>query len=141
MNRREALAITAALAAAVTTTATAADHSHHHGAANAPLLDATAQCMAKGEACLAHCLVLLGQGDKAMGECATAVNQMLAACTALNKLAAQGSRLVKSMAGVAREACSECEAACRKHAEKHAECKACLDACVECGKQCKAAIA
>lgn len=118
------------------------DHAHHmhHAAVDnlQALIEATGTCINKGELCLAHCLVLLGDGDKAMAECAKSVNQMLVACRALNGLAAQGSRLTAAQAKIALDACSECEKACKKHADKHAECKACLEACIECGKQCKA---
>jgi Cys-rich four helix bundle protein (predicted Tat secretion target) len=144
MDRREALASAGAIALAVLTTSASAqqhDHAHHHHGAGLPsqaLIDATSNCIAKGETCLAHCLVLLGDGDKAMAECARSVNQMLASCDALQKLATQGSRLVGAMAAVALDACTECEKACKKHADKHAECKACMEACGECIKQCKA---
>ncbi len=144
MDRREAITTAGVLAlAALAGTARAQEHTHDHhdhggGAKSQALIDATGSCIAKGEACLAHCLVLMGDGDKAMAECAKAVNQMLATCGALQNLAAQGSRLTGAMAGVALEACTECEKACKKHADKHAECKACMESCAECAKQCKA---
>jgi len=145
MERREMLGTLGALAlagvAAHTTTASAAeDHSHHHsgGAKYQPLINATGDCVAKGEICLAHCLILMGDGDKSMAGCAKAVNQMLALCGALQKLAAQSAPQTKALAKVALEACSECEKECKKHADKHAECKACRESCLECIKQCKA---
>jgi Cys-rich four helix bundle protein (predicted Tat secretion target) len=115
-------------------------HHHHHHAASGPsaLTTAAADCLSKGEACLAHCLVLLGQGDKQMAGCAQSVNQMLAICNALHKLSAQNASQLKAMARLAASVCDECEKECRKHADKHAECKACADGCVECSKQCKA---
>ena len=105
------------------------------------LIAAAGDCVAKGNACLAHCLVLLGEGDKSLADCAKSVNQMLPLCGALQTLAAQGSQYVVGLAKVALESCSECEKACRKHADKHTECKACMEACVECAKQCKAVLA
>lgn len=144
MDRREAMTTVGALTlAALSTAAMAEDHNHdHHGHGSAtkfqPLISSAADCLAKGESCLAHCLVLLGDGDKAMAECAKSVNQMLAVCGALEKLAAQGSHWVGAMAKVALDVCTECGRACKKHADKHAECKACMDACAECAKQCKA---
>lgn len=118
------------------------NHDHHHVASGAAkhqaIIDAAGACVAKGQACLAHCLVLLGAGDKSVGDCAQAVNQMLATCGALQNLAAQASPLVGSMAKVALAACKECQKACRPHAAKHVECKACMESCAECIKQCEA---
>ncbi len=146
MERREMLGAIGALAlAGLAADGLAADHAHHHehggGAKYKALIAATGDCVARGEACLAHCLVLLGDGDKAMADCAKAVNQMLALCGALQNLAAQGSKLVPGLARVALDACTECEKECKKHEDKHAECKACRESCTECIKQCKAVTA
>lgn len=97
-----------------------------------------ADCLVKGETCLAHCIELMGQGDKEMAGCAASVNQMLAMCTALQKVSVQNGSQLKSLARAVAAACDDCEKECRKHASKHAECKACGEACVECAKQCKA---
>lgn len=143
MNRRDSLiGAGAALFAAVQTSALAAeavhDHSHmHHEAPLQGLLTATADCVVKAQSCLAHCLVLLGDGDKVMAECAKTVNQTIAMCSALQALAAQQSKLVPAMAKLTLEACQICEKECRKH-EKHAECKACAESCAACAKECKA---
>ena len=143
MDRRELLqsAVAFTFVAAATSAIAADDHSHHQHGAGAkyqPLIDATGACIAKGEVCLAHCLTLLGDGDKSMAGCAKAVNQMLALCSALQKLAAQNAPQAKALAKVALEGCTECEKECKKHADKHAECKACAESCAECIKQCKA---
>lgn len=141
MERREMLKTVGALAAAgMAAQALAADHDHHHhhdGKFDA-LIASTGDCIAKGELCLAHCLTLLGNGDKAMAECAKSVNQMLAMCTALQKLAAQDAPATKALAKVTLDVCVDCEKACKKHADKHMECKACAEACTDCIKQCKA---
>ncbi|RIX44732.1 MAG: four-helix bundle copper-binding protein [Rhodocyclales bacterium GT-UBC] len=143
MERRDAMkALAASVAAAVSGAALAAEHDHHHDHAtatkqNAGLIAASADCLKTGEACLAHCLYLLGTGDKEMAECAKSVNELLASCTALMKLAGQDSRYVPAFAKVAAEVCANCEKACRKHAERHAECKACADSCAACVKECK----
>lgn len=123
------------------------DHSHHDHAAHAAaglhqaVLKAAGDCIQTGQACLAHCLILLGNGDKAMAGCAKSVSQMLALCSALQSLSNQQSRLTPALAKVALDACTECEKECRKHADKHAECKACADSCVDCIKACKAVAA
>ncbi|MEX8517407.1 MAG: four-helix bundle copper-binding protein [Leptothrix sp. (in: b-proteobacteria)] len=137
---------TAAALTALAGAAMAADdpHAHHHmhGAGkNQELIATASDCLTKGEACLAHCLVLLGDGDKEMAACARSVNQMLAICTALHKVAVQDGTMLPALAKVAAQTCDACEKECRKHADKHAECKACADSCVACLKQCKAVAA
>jgi Cys-rich four helix bundle protein (predicted Tat secretion target) len=151
MDRRNLMAGGAALAlTALSQTSRAADdpHAHHHGhgtgagaAVHAALVKASADCVVKGQACLAHCLVLLADGDKAMAACAQSVNQMLAMCGALQSLAGQTSKYTPALARVVLDVCVDCEKECKKHADKHAECKACADACTECIKACKAATA
>ena len=141
MKRREAMAASGTLLMAALSSATLAqtmDHAHMHGGPNQTLIAAATYCVVKGQACLAHCLVLLADGDKAMASCAKAVNQMLAVCGALQNLAAQQSALLPALAKVALDACQLCEKECRQHEKKHAECKACMDSCMECAKQCKA---
>jgi Cys-rich four helix bundle protein (predicted Tat secretion target) len=144
MKRREAMVGTGAFALAAISSASLAqksdaahDHAHMHGGTNSALIAAAADCVIKGQACLAHCLELLADGDKAMAACAKSVNQMLAVCAALQNLAAQQSALLPAMAKVALQACQQCEKECRIHEKKHAECKACMESCAQCAKQCK----
>ncbi|WP_412478244.1 Csp1 family four helix bundle copper storage protein [Azonexus sp. IMCC34839] len=142
MERRDMLkTVAAAVAGAISSSAMAADHDHHHdhGGAmrNASLVASTADCLKAGEACLAHCIYLLGNGEKEMAACAQSVNEMMAVCTALMKLASQDSKLVPAMAKLAADACANCEKECRKHEKKHPECKACAEACAACLKECK----
>ncbi len=144
MERRELFGALGAVAlAGVATKSWAQDaHAHHHGGSKyQELIAAAGDCVAKGDACLAHCLVLLGEGDKALADCAKSVNQLLPLCGALQRIAAQASSFTQALAKVALESCTECEKVCRKHADKHAECKACMEACAECIKQCKAVLA
>ncbi len=118
-----------------------AHHHHHHAASATPakaVIAAATDCLVKGEACLAHCLVLLGEGDKDMAACARSVSQMLPVCTALQKLAIQDSKYLKSYAALAAQVCEDCEKECRKHEKKHDECKACAESCAACLKECKA---
>lgn len=147
MDRRTLFqgATAAALSALAGSAAAAAvedEHSHHHmhgdGNKNQNLIASASDCLTKGEACLSHCLVLLGDGEKEMAACARSVNQMLAICTALHKVAVQDGSMLPAMAKVAAQTCEACEKECRKHAKKHAECKACADSCADCLKQCKA---
>lgn len=106
-----------------------------------PLAEAAGHCVLAGQACLAHCLFLLGNGDDSMADCAKTVSQMLATCTAVQSLAAQESHLLPAMAKVALEACTECEKACSKHADMHTPCKQCMESCQACIKACRAVAA
>lgn len=144
MDRRDSLlTLAGASLAAFASQAAANSHQHHnihHGHGQTQhdaLVAAASKCISTGEACLAHCLVLLAEGDKPMAACAQSVNETLAICTALRSLAGQQSNHTPAMAKVALDACLECEKECTKHADKHAECKACMEACADCAKECK----
>lgn len=146
MDRRTLLqtATASALAAltgsAAAAAAPAAQHRHHHHAGGSKfqaLAASATHCLTTGETCLAHCLVLLGQGDKAMAACGQSVSELLAVCSALQKLALQESNHTAAMAKMALAVCEECEKECRKHEKKHSQCKDCADACADCAKQCK----
>ena len=145
MDRREWMIGTMAAAAAVAGAAQAAgehDHHAHHGPGKyAALTRAAADCLPVGEECLNHCLDSLATGDKELGACAKSVNQMMAVCDAIARLAAQNSNYTPKMAALAAQVCKDCEDECRKHAKKHAQCKACADACAACLKECKAVAA
>lgn len=144
MERREVLAGIAATAfAGIAAAANEAEHQHHHhhpkgNSKYRNLARSAADCLTTGEACMAHCHVLLSEGDKVMAACAQSVNQLLAVCAALQKLAAQQSPHTKAMARLAMEVCLECEKECRKHEKKHQECADCADSCAGCAKECKA---
>lgn len=148
MNRRELLLGGVALAsAAMVGNARAAEeeHDHHHDmgahvhSANpyAALAVSASDCIQKGESCLSHCLMVLGEGDKDMAECAKSVNQMLAVCAALQQLANQNSKFVPKLAALALDICNQCEESCKKHAKEHEECKLCGESCAACAKECK----
>lgn len=150
MERRELLqGMAAAVLAAWTAGAGAEEHDHHdHGGQHehhdlpgqAALVDAAARCVARGQACLAHCLDSLGHGDTEMAACSHSVVQMLALCGALESLASQGSAHVPALARIAAEACDNCERECRKHADRHAVCRACAEACEACARACRSVV-
>jgi Cys-rich four helix bundle protein (predicted Tat secretion target) len=90
VNRRDLMTHTSAAAqAALSTAAMATDdpHAHHHAQGNRywGLIAATADCGAKGQICVSHCIELLEQGEKEMTACAKSVSQMLALCGALGE--------------------------------------------------------
>lgn len=146
MNRRELLVGAAAMAAAVTAGNAAAqaqkhEHKHEHGGPskrNKALIKSTGECVEAGQACLHHCLVLMGQGDKSLASCAMSVSDLLAACSALQQLASAESPHLAEMAKVAMKICEDCERECKKpEMAKHEECRACGEACAACYKECK----
>lgn len=134
MNRRELLAGMGAMVVAVgPDVAHAADpHAGHGGpsAAVKALIAAAAHCEQVGEACVAHCLASFRAGDTTLAACATSVQQMLPACTAVARLANYDSPHLAAFAAVCAKICADCEAECRKH-EQHPPCKACADACAK----------
>ncbi|MBZ9783765.1 four-helix bundle copper-binding protein [Pseudomonas sp. REP124] len=151
MQRREVLktvagAVVVAMASSAMAATATQEHEHHHdhgngtadGKSYANLIDSSSDCLKTGEACVAHCLVLLGEGDKEMAACAQSVSELLASCGALMKLASQGSKFTPAMARVVADVCASCETECRKHENKHEQCKACADSCAACLKECKA---
>lgn len=105
------------------------DHSQH--SPQLPeLLDATNDCVDKGQRCITHCLVSFREGDISLAVCASKVHEMQAVCNAFSYLLAANSVYVKAYAGICEQVCSDCENECLKHKE-HVECKACADACAE----------
>lgn len=141
MKRRELFgALGAGAAVVMSTRVMAQDHSQKlgQGIAFPKLLASTANCVAKGQVCLAHCIELLGDGMKVMSACAKSVNQMLTLCSALENLLAQNSNLVPDLVKLTLKACERCAEECKEHVDHHAQCKACYEACVECIKECKA---
>ncbi len=144
MDRREVLTGGALLAAAaMANTVFAAEeamHEHHHHDMPLPaasLAASASDCLQKGQVCIDHCLILLGDGDKAMAACAQSVTQMLAICTTLQRLANANSKYLPQMAKLAKEVCKDCEAECKKHADKHKQCKDCQESCAACAKECE----
>jgi len=142
-NRRDFLLAAGSLAmatATVSNTVIAADtkHHHHHGPSNPGLVKTSADCTATGNACIAHCLILLGNGDKDMAECAKSVQLMMPMCEAVGYHAAANSKHLKAMVKICQNVCDDCEKACREHEDKHAECKSCANSCSDMIDACKA---
>ncbi len=150
MNRREVLdLVTAGGLASITTAAVAADTQpahemqttpamHDHATASGKyvaLVATTSKCVSTGDACLSHCLTLLGQGDKELAACAKTVRDTIATCAALRELAAANSPHVAALAKVVGSVCRDCKAECDKH-EKHQVCRECGEACAQCAKEC-----
>jgi Cys-rich four helix bundle protein (predicted Tat secretion target) len=136
ISRRDLIASSAVLAATHVLGAGAAvaadEHKGHAVSAPAPtngFARAAAECVRAGEECLHHCVVLLGQGDTSLAECARSVEQMLAVCRAAGPLAYAESKHLKTFAELCADVCGDCETACRKHEAHHPVCKACAETC------------
>lgn len=117
-------------------------HEHMHdmhgsGKKNQGLIDAAADSVKKGQACLQHCIELLGQGEKELGKCAMVVNDMIAACAAIEQLGNYNSPHLAKMAKVVMDICQDCEKECRKFEKKHEACKISADSCAVCFNECK----
>jgi Cys-rich four helix bundle protein (predicted Tat secretion target) len=140
MNRRELLSAVGALTTVVAVApAMAADHDHHnHGAMvpNSKIAATALDCVKTGDACIAHCFDSFIAGDTSLAVCAKKVDELIAVCTALAKLASNNSPNLASYAKAAIAICKDCEKECRKHADKHATCKACADSCAACAEEC-----
>ncbi len=138
-NRRELLAgaALAGLAMPLAGSALGKTGHQHHGAHHAELTKLALECVGLGEACVAHCIKVLGTGDTSLADCLVSVNAMLPMCTALARYAATDAKRLKDLAAVCITVCDDCAKECEKHADKHAECKACGDACDACIKACK----
>lgn len=108
---------------------------------SAEVIRAAEHCVTTADICLAHCIQLLGEGDKVMAACAKRVIETKAICQTLATLASQKSTLLPKFAAVAKEACKACEEECRKHESHHKECKDCAEACAECVQACKGLLA
>lgn len=132
ISRRELLlGLGAATTLSYTTKVSAAmpghDHSKH-SAQQPKVLDATNNCVDKGERCIAHCLVSWTEGDLELADCAKKVHEMNAICDAFSQLLASNSGHIKAYARICKSVCEECAKECRKH-DQHIECRECAEAC------------
>ena len=130
-RRKILLGMGAVAATAYAGVASSAKPGHDHSKHSAQLpdvLDATNDCVDKGQRCIAHCLVSFHEGDVKLAKCASKVHEMQAICSAFSYLLAANSDYVKEYAAVCTKACKDCEDECMKHKE-HIECKACGEAC------------
>lgn len=112
----------------------------------AALLASLQACLAKVQACGAHCDVQLASGNKEFARCAAAVADMLSIGWATQNMVARRSTLAKKVVEMCAAACKECSAACLEHKAHwahgmHVECKECMEACDACSKSCAAFVA
>lgn len=138
MDRREFIAAAGTAAALVSTSqafAQAGEEPMMHPPKYKPLEDACAQCVATGNDCMRHCLGMYAMKDTSMSGCAGAAYQVVAACGALQALAAVNSPHVAAVAKGVEPICKACQTECEKY-PKVAVCKACGDSCKACAEEC-----
>ncbi|ODR96858.1 hypothetical protein AUC70_13805 [Methyloceanibacter stevinii] len=141
-SRRELLAGAALAGLAMPLAGSAAQAAHeHHGGGHKDLTKLALDCVGYGEACVAHCIKVLGTGDTSLTDCLVSVNAMLPMCATLARYAVTDAKRLKELARVCIDVCDDCAKECDKHAAEHEECKACGDACNACIKACKKLIA
>ena len=139
MTRREVLLGAGAALAAAGVPKVFAAEGHNHGMHSkySKLVESNLHCIRDGEACLSHCLGLFKQGDTSVADCAASVTEMLAMCTAMQKMAGYDSKYAGKLASVCLKVCQECEKQCNKHAKKHEACAACARSCKDCARECE----
>ena len=152
MERRDFLIGATTSVAAMAVAKASFGDTHEHGAGGhaaaaavdprvGALRESTLACQEAAADCVRHCLVRLGEGDKALASCLESVLRMQAVTQATHDVAASGpapSKRAQELASVCAGFCDDCAAECEPHAEMHAACKACLDACRRCVEACDA---
>jgi Cys-rich four helix bundle protein (predicted Tat secretion target) len=142
MERREFLTAVSAVAAVATTSAAFAEEgkkaggqAHHHPPLYKGVSEASAKCVDAGNNCLRHCFGMLNMGDSSMAACTQATYETIAACGALDSLAATNSTFTPAFAKVVANVCEACKKECDKFPDV-AECVAMGAACKACAEEC-----
>jgi Cys-rich four helix bundle protein (predicted Tat secretion target) len=95
-----------------------------------------AHCVVTANDCLRHCIGMLAMKDYSMTGCVNTACQVVAACGALQALAAVNSPKVPAFAKATAEICAACQKECEKYPDT-AECKACAESCKTCADECR----
>lgn len=140
MERREFIAAVGAAAVLASTSQAFAEHEMHGMSMHPPkykaLQDDCGHCVATANDCLRHCIGMLAMKDYSMTGCINTAYQVVAACGALQALAAVNSPQVPAFAKATAEICAACQKECEKYPDT-AECKACADSCKACSEECR----
>jgi Cys-rich four helix bundle protein (predicted Tat secretion target) len=139
MERRDfitAAATVAAIGVASEAFAQGAGAASMHPPKYKALQDASGRCVAAGNDCLRHCLGMLSMKDVSMAGCTDSAYQVVAACGALQTLAAVNSTYLPAFARAVGEICIACQKECEKFPNV-AECNACGIACKSCAEECR----
>lgn len=144
MNRRDLISSagvvsTAFLAGAMQAHAESkghAGHEHHHPAKFKSLSESASKCALDGENNVRHCLEMVAMNDTSMAECLKLTYQTIAACRALETLAAVNSTYTPALAKIVEQVCTACKKECDKFLQ-YEECKAMSEACQNCADECR----
>jgi len=137
MQRREFIAAVGTAAAfAAASPAFAQTEEPMHPPKFKKLEETTSECVATGNDCLRHCFGMFAMKDTSMTACADSAFQLIAACGALQSLAAVNSPHTGHFAKVVEMICSDCQKECEKFPHV-AECKACGESCKKCAEECR----
>jgi len=139
MERREFIAAlgaaTAVLAAQPAFAEEGAAVKHMHPPKYKDLSDAAGKCALEGDNCLRHCFGMLTMNDTSMAACTTSSFDLVAACRALETLAAVNSAFTPALAKTVADVCLACKKECDKFPQ-YVECKTCGEACKACADEC-----
>jgi Cys-rich four helix bundle protein (predicted Tat secretion target) len=145
MERREFVTALAAAAAAVSAAPAFAEekgksanpHAEHmHPAKFKALMESSAKCVSTGNECMRHCFGMLTMQDSSMADCTKATYDLIAACSALESLAAVNSPFTPAFAKTVADVCMACKKECDKFPQ-YVECKSCGEACQACADECR----
>ncbi len=140
MERREFITAVGAAALLSATEARAQSGEMHMTMMHPPkykaLQDDCGHCVATANDCLRHCIGMLAMNDYTMTGCINTAYQVVAACGALQALAAVNSRQTPAFAKATGEICTACQKECEKYPDV-AECKACAESCKTCAEECR----
>lgn len=103
----------------------------HSDPKNEALADAALHCVKTGQDCLEHCYDQFAAGDTTLAACASSIQDLITACSALARLAAHDSPHLAEFATVTAKICADCEAECKKH-DHHMACAVCAESCRAC---------
>lgn len=92
MKRRELMAVGTAAFVGAAAQGLAQSSSEMHPPKYKALEESSAKCVSTGEDCLRHCLGMMSMKDTSMAACADSIVQLVAACCALQTLAAVNSK-------------------------------------------------
>lgn len=109
---------------------------HMHPPKYKALMETSAKCVSTGNECLRHCFGMLSMKDTSMADCTKAVFDLVAACNALEAMAAVNSPFTPPLAKTVGDVCDACKKECDKF-PKVVECKECGDACKACADECR----
>jgi len=138
MERRQiitAIGMVAAIVPASAALAQGAGGASMHPQKYKALEESSSKCVAAGNDCLRHCLGMLSMNDVSMASCTSSAYQLVAACAALQTLAAVNSAHIRGFAKAVGEICTSCQKECEKFPAV-AECTSCATACKACAAEC-----